>query len=298
MNSFNEIMGLDLQKAKNEISFPVRKEHIFTEDNQLVNKNAIIDESNDDSVLGLVSPKRGIIQYPQVMEWVTGVFDRVGTPYKLMESTFATRSKNLFQSYIFDASIDTPDGQNLSPMFLLRSSYVGSPLTVDLGTYRFVCSNGVTIGNTFKSIKVKGNDVEGLLTHDLLTEIRMSLENILKIGERYSTMFEEDMKDYLVNFFSSPRVPVAFKKLLLDRLVGEGTIQRSDEEVLKGEHFLSMNMSNNIIKPRGKDSELKIIEEKSAWDLYNTCTELSSHNTRNVSTRDWYNAAISEVFVA
>jgi hypothetical protein len=299
MQVFDDVNGLDLISIKKDLSFPVKKERTHTEDDMRVNKDAVIaDFGGEPEILGLVSTKRNIIPYSDVMDWVVSVFDRVGVSYKLRESTLAGKSKNLFQSYIFDTEVANPDGQDISPMFLLRSSHVGSPLHFDIGTYRFVCSNGVTVGKTLNSIRLKARDLDGLMTHDLLDDIKLSLDSMLSVSKRYQELADESMQSYLSEFLAAPFVPVAFKKLMIDTLSSQDIIENKFEGVIKGNDFLGMRLVGSSYQNRGGAELLKINQDISAWDLYNTGTEISSHQTRNVQARDWFNRSLSEIFVA
>ncbi len=299
MEAFNDVQGLDIRQVKEEVSFPVTKETVHTEEDMRVNRDAVVSyQDGEKSILGLVPQKRQVIPYSEVVDWVTGVFDSVGVPFKLKESTLTGRSKNLFQSYLFNQEVDTPDSQDISPMFLLRSSYVGNPVQFDIGTYRFVCSNGAIVGNTLESIKIKAKDLDGLLTHDLLNDVKMSLDRMMSVSRRYQQLANEEMNSYLMEFFNAPFVSVGFKKAMVDYLEQKGVIEKRVNEVLKGNDFLSMRKSDQNLVLVKDEEAFKILEEKSAWDFYNLSTELSTHQSRNVHIRDWNNRAISEVFAA
>lgn len=296
---FNSVTGLDLNKVKNEISFHVDREGVLTDEETLINKKAMTRMTEDGKkVLGLVSPKRQIIPYSEMMDWVVGEFQNVGIPFKLQESSIVRKSDDLFQQYLFDMDVDNPDGQDISPMLILRGSHVGTPLKIDMGTYRFVCANGAIVGKTFKTISVKAKDIDSLLRYGLRDNIAAGIESMRRISARYHELESEDMYPYFMSMFTSTAVPVSLKKAMFDFLSTNGTIQPLTEKTVKNQDFLTFKLEDNLIVNRDSESILEIVNPVSAWKLYNDATEISTHSSKNEISRSYFYRTISEVFAA
>lgn len=297
--SYNNVQGLDLSTIKKDLSFQVNLEKVFTQEDDRVSKNAVTRFSPDGKkILGLVSPRRRVIPYSEMMDWVVGELDHSGMDYKLIESTLVTKQDNLFQQYLFDTPIPNPDGQEISPMIVLKGSHVGTPLRVDIGTYRFVCANGALVGNTIKSIQLRANDLDGLRVYALRDSIRSGIDSMTEVSRRYTVLADEGMETYMFEMFNSPVVPVALKKAMFDFWQADGTLNVLTERTLKNDSFLTMSLDGNMIVDYGKDNVAEILEPKSAWTLYNDATEVATHSARNVTAQNMYFNAISKVFSA
>lgn len=296
--NFQNVVGLDINQTKRDLSFSVNLESVLTEQDDRISKNAVTRfTSEGKKVLGLVSPKRQIILYSEMMDWVVGELDHVGVEYKLKESTLLKKTDNLFQQYIFDSPITNPDGLEISPMIILKGSHVAVPMKIDIGTYRFVCSNGALVGNTIKSISLKANDLDGLMRRSLRDEISAGIDSMRKISARYTELAGEDMIEYMMKIFNSPFVPVALKKSMADFWVGDGTLASLSNKTLKNEDFISLKADGSFINS-SNNGIFEISNKKSAWHLYNDTTDVATHTSRNELTRNHFYNVVSDVFVA
>lgn len=297
--SFNSVNGLDINQVKKDLSFSVSLENVFTQEDDRVSRNAVTRYSPDGKkILGLVSPRRKIIPYSEMMDWVVGELDNVGVNYKLLESTLVSKADNLFQQYLFDTPITNPDGQEISPMIILKASHVGMPLKLDIGTYRFICANGAMIGNTIKSIKLRANDLDGLMRHQLREEISASVDAMTKVSARYNELAMDGMEEYMLNLFNLPTVPVSLKKAMFEYWGAKGTLQVLDDKNLKNESFLTMQLDDSVIMDFEGKAIAEVITTKSAWDLYNDATEVATHAAKNVTSQNIYFNSISNIFAA
>ena len=297
---FQTMQALNLREVKNEISFSVEREDVFTEHDDRISKKAVTRFTPEGKkVLGLTSPKRQIIPYGDMMDWVVNEFDGLGIPFKLTESSLVKKSDDLFQNYVFGTPVDNPDGQNISPMLILRGSHVSTPLRIDMGTFRFVCSNGVMVGNTISSIVVKAKDLDGLLRFGLRDEIRHGMDAMTEVSKRYDELASEEMEGYLMSLLTEASVPVALKKGMVDHLSYKGTIEMQTTRNLKNNDFFSLRLHDDgaVVNKEG-ESIFQIQEKQSAWRLYNDATEISTHNARSESARSFFYKTISDVFVA
>lgn len=297
--SFTMVEGLNLQQIRDEIDFPISLEKVFTEQDDKINKRAVTRfTAEGKKVLGLVSPKRKVIPYAQMMDWVVGEFNSLDLDFKLQESSLVKSSDNLFQQYLFDTDITNPDMQEISPMLILKGSHITTPLRIDIGTFRFVCSNGALVGNTIKSISLKANDLDGLLRFNLKDEIRHGIDDMRKVSARYGELHDDEMEPYMMEMFRSPFVPVALKKALMDCWVGNGTIMPIAMRTLKNNDFLTLKLDGNSVSNSEGALLFEMGNRRSAWDIYNDATEVSTHSSRNEHTRNSFYRSISNVFAA
>jgi hypothetical protein len=297
--SFDNFVGLDVNQVKRDLSFSVNLESVLTEQDDRISKNAVTRFTPEGKkILGLVSPKRKIIPYSEMMDWVVGEMDNLGVNYKLKESTLVSKSDNLFQQYLFDSPITNPDGLDISPMVILKGSHVSVPLKIDIGTYRFVCSNGALVGNTIKSISLKANDLDGLMRRSLRDEISAGIDSMTRISARYQELASENMMEYMMKIFNSPFVPVALKKSMMDFWAGDGTIVPLTQRTIKNNDFLAFKLDSDAILDLEGNPVLEVVNEKSAWNLYNDTTDVATHTSRNELTRNHFYNVISTVFAA
>jgi len=297
--NFQNVVGLDINQVKRDLSFSVNLESVHTEQDDRISKNAVTRfTSEGKKVLGLVSPKRQIILYSEMMDWVVGELDHVGIEYKLKESTLLKKTDNLFQQYLFNSPITNPDGLEISPMIILKGSHVAVPMKIDIGTYRFVCSNGALVGNTIKSISLKANDLDGLMRRSLRDEISAGIDSMRKISARYTELAGEDMIEYMMKLFNSPFVPVALKKSMMEFWITDGTLSKLTNKIVKNSDFVTLKLEDNILTNLEKESILEVSAKKSAWNLYNDTTDVATHTSRNELTRNHFYNVISTVFAA
>lgn len=297
--NFNTLEGLNLEQVQKEIAFPVLREEVVTEQNNLlVNSNAVIREiDGEKQILGLVSRNRSFLPYNEVMEWVVEEFQNADIPFKLIESSLLKKS-DLFQQYVFDGEVLNPDGQDISPMVILKASHVGAPLKLDFGTFRFVCANGVVVGNTISSIRLHPSDLDNLLRHSIRDEIRAGIDQMKFVSQRYDELENEDMFPVLQKMMNSQRVPAALKKNTIQDMEAKGIVEVFDPRLLKGVSLLtSKTQGKDFITAEG-DPIFKVVQDQSAWSLYNDLTEIATHTTRNEPARMYYYQTISNFFAA
>ena len=85
---FKNVIGLDLAQVKKDLSFSVGLESVVTEQDDRIGKNAVTRfTSEGKKILGLVSPKRNIIEYPEMIDWVTGEMSKLNVDFKLKKAS-------------------------------------------------------------------------------------------------------------------------------------------------------------------------------------------------------------------
>lgn len=299
MKGFENSKGLNVNKAIEEVSFPVVKEPVATElDHLRPSQEAVVRHTDEGrEILGLVSKRRKIIPYQEIMGWLLQEFDNTGVSYKLTESSLVNRS-DLFQQYIFEGGIDNPDGQDISPMILVKASHVDMPLKIDFGSFRYVCSNGAMAWYSLSSIKIKATDSENLLKYSLRERISAGLDGMKILSNRYRELENVSMMEYFSLFMQDSRIPTTLKKNMLRHMGDKGVVQIEDASKLKGKFLVnSVKDGMRYLTDEG-DPMFFVNEDQSAWEMYNDATEVSTHCTQNELTRMNYYKAISYLFAA
>lgn len=297
---FDDVAGLDLQAARNEISFPTEVEKVQSVvSNKILSKSVLFNVANGDrQPIGLISDKRKIIPYGDLMDLVTGELADI-MEFKLIESNIADRYSTVSQRYLFNHYIDNPDGEKLAPMLVVNYSYVGLPLSLKLGTFRYVCSNGAMVKvQDFDKISVTMHDLDSLYVKNLGNVIRRGLDNIDKVSVTYARLAGEDWRPYLVRLLNDTETTVAFKKAVIDYLTMNREVFCLTKDTVKNDTFTTLKcVGQDLIDSTGK-AVYSLAVSKSAWNFYNDCTDVSSHSSSSISMRRRNDASVSDLFVA
>ena len=282
MRNFQEVEGLDLDTALKAVDFPVVKEDLQTEAGQKVCRS-LLTRTDTGEKLGIVSSKRPILRYGEMVETLTEEFARAGLSYKLRESSLYGKHHNLYQEYLFDQEIESPDGEEMSPMAIIRGSYVGAPMNLNFGSFRFTCKNGAMIGKVVGQIKI-GAKAERILSSSLRDDIQYNLNRFATVSQLYKKLEEESMHPYLQLIFADAYVSTGIKKLVLESMQENGYVSILKEKVRK-EDF-------------GKDLKelFEVKQEVSAWVLYNVMTAVATHKPRTAQGRFMGYKQISQIF--
>lgn len=303
---YNDVTGLDLSNAKQEISFPIEVEKVQSVvSNKILSKSVLFNlnggvNKNERTPIGFISDKRKIQPYGELMDIVTNELSKI-TNFKLIENNISTKSYNVSQRYLIDQKITNPDGFELAPMIMVNYSYVGLPIALELGTFRYTCSNGAFVKvQDFERISIKMHDLNSLYIQNIGNLIKRGLDNINKISNRYNELASENWETYLEAMLSNPRVSVAFKKSIADYLHGTGEMLLRTTDTVKNDTFLSLHYdkNSNCFINRYNEPIYQIMNQKSAWNFYNDCTDLSSHTSPSIALRKNNDLNISEIFRA
>lgn len=305
--SYEDFKGITKDEAKGNVSFSFELEKAISDVTGLgVNRKAVFRTDGGDSgdqkiLLGLVPEDRPVVSYGEVTDWVCDELDRTGVDYKILDSRIFGKNQSMQQRYLLDASIGNPDGYNLSPMLVVNSSYTGAPLTLEMGTYRFVCSNGAIVGGTtFERTKISSRRLKDFGNLTVGDVIHRGLTRVAALADWYTELDQRDWQSYYLNFLNSEKVDVEFKKALTKYLFSEGTTSPLTERNLKNEDFFSAYLKGDTIYCDDKEPVIQIVtaKTKSAWDLYNDATYLASHETSTLLIRNRVDHQIYNIFAA
>lgn len=87
-------------------------------------------------------------------------------------------------------SIQTPDGSYVPQMLWINSHNGKSPAVMKLGIYRFVCTNGMVVGNDFASERVRH---AGELAKQVLDRVRDLSAKSVKVFDQIDTWSKIDL---------------------------------------------------------------------------------------------------------
>jgi hypothetical protein len=270
---------LDLTVERKKIDFPVNRETQLSETYQFVsgfNQIVIPDPNNIGKILpiGEVPATRPFFPYAETMDWILKEFNEIGIPFKLRASVIDRKNFNLYQEYIFDQEVTSPDGEGISPMVVVHSSYVkGSPLSLYLGTYRFVCSNGAIVSVGGKThISVNTRNWDGLLDRGFHDEFRDAFDHYADVSVFYARLSDIPLAGNTEAIFGSKLIPFCMRKKIIGQLEEDGLVvvniasDKSDGEKYKA--LKEEELSNPSI--------LSVNGNVSTWDVYNRFTNLGS----------------------
>jgi hypothetical protein len=275
MQSFNDVQEKDRTQARAELGFDVERVPLVTDgtphervDRLLVKRSNPTDGEKEK--LGIVKAKRPHIPYTEIMDWVTRELDTANVQYKLKESQVLYNG-DMYQEYIFNNEVDTPDDTDMSPMMLVKGSYVGTPMEAYFGTYRFTCANGVIVGETIDKIMVKPN-VSDLLHTSIQDEIRNRIEKFKHVEQLYTNLHAEDFNPYLYAILTDMYLGTKIKKEILSLLKQDGNVEITKEKI----------KAADLENP---DQLINIVDAISAWDFYNVVTQVVTRHSQSVNTR-------------
>lgn len=307
--TYEDFKGLTTATAKANVGFSYTLENAVSDvTGASVRKNAIYrtdagEEGNEKVLLGLIPENRPVIPYTTITDWIVNEIGTTGVDFKILESKiFSNKTGSIQQKYIFDLDIENPDGYHLSPMLVLKSSYTGVPVSLEMGSYRFICTNGaIASGQVFEKVSISARRLDEFGKITVGDVIRRGLDKIVALGTRYQELDNEGWLSYFLGFLNSPKVDVEFKKNLVKYLKEEATVLPLTDKTLKNEDFIgSYTIGQNTIANKDGVAILSFdnYKQKSGWDLYNDATYLASNKCSSPLIRDRMDHIISEAFVA
>jgi hypothetical protein len=208
------------------------------------------------------------------MDWIVKEFEEIGIPFKLRTSVIDRKNFNLYQEYLFDQDVTPPDGEGISPMVLVHSSYVkGSPLALYLGTYRFVCSNGAIVSAGGKThLSVNSHNWGSLQSKGFHDDFRDAFDHYSDVSKFYARLNDISLVETVESIFKPKLIPFCMRKKVIGQLEEDGvvsvniTTDKSDGEKFKA--LKEEDLSNPGL--------LTINSEVSTWDVYNRFTNIGS----------------------
>lgn len=301
--NWDQVAGLDTTIVRSGLIRPVNVETMLSKDNNLLARGrmiSVLNEKNEVVKLGEVSATRPLIKHEEAMDLVTNELNQVGVPYKLRVSHLDPKKFYLYQEYILDSSVDAPDGEAIAPFISLRSNYVdGSPVAIDFGTYRYVCSNGCLVvdDSSIMSLKINARNWGLISKTGFSQDIQRSLDHVQNISDFYTKLSQIPLADGYKTLFSVPQLPLGARKKILAAMetAGQATIDvvtdktdvMSFAKLLKEE-----DLQRAVI-----DRTVQIHDDSATmWDLYNMFTDHASHRSQNINGMVYLQTMVDKAF--
>ena len=281
--NFTNAQSISISQSFQDISFPVERRNLITEDPNKSTEYQLVHRTDTNQSFGVIPVTYPDLKYRDIMKWMVENFEQAGLNYKLRDSVIQNKG-DVYQEYLFDEDIDTPDDSEMSPLVIARMSYVHSPLEIFFGSYRFVCSNGVLVGHTIQKIHVSSK-IQDLLQSSIKDDIKQSLNKFAKVSKLYSKLNDDSFNPFLTQYILDHYVTAGFKKAVLIELVNTGNV-----EILKNK------LNQDDFSKGDLDSIYTVLNEISAWEFYNIVTNIATRKSRSVGARFRNYQNISRVF--
>ena len=282
MNDFKSVQEVSMVDAIKAASFPVERRPLVTETGHHDTQYSIAHRVDQNQNLGLIKKTRPIILYDTLIKWMIQDFEDAGLKYKLRDSVIMNKG-DLYQEYIFDKKIDTPDESDMAPMIIVKSSYVGTLLEIFFGTYRFVCSNGMLVGETIGNIRV-ASGTQDLLQSSIKDNLKNKLDQFQWVSSLYSKLDDNSFNPYLEQYLAALYLSAGYKKAVLAALQSTGNITVLKEKIRNTDFQGDVTLLYNIVN------------EISAWEFYNVVTNVLTTRARSVGARSQVYHVSSKVF--
>jgi hypothetical protein len=286
---FGNVVGLDVDVVRREIDFPVRREIARGVDTTLdVPKSELVSAclAGVEQPVGIVPKSRPLIPYAEAMDFTLSQLGKVNIPFKLRKSGYTSKRLALYQEYVFDEGIQSPDGKSLSPMVIMRSSYAGGcPLEFSFGTYRFICSNGALVlqGDQTKLGVWSGKRWGLVRGSGLEREFQEAFNHYSLVSKFYALLYSKPLADIDLNeFFSSGDIAFSYRKQILQSMESEGVLSVSAAVPLEGG---IESLKPAMFREGQVDVTAASVSGETLWDTYNRFTAAVSHSDNLLATR-------------
>jgi hypothetical protein len=277
--TYANVPGLDLTAERKKIAFPVSRETQLSETHQFVsgfNRIVVPDPNNagKNLPLGEVPVSRPYLPYGETMDWIVKEFEEIGIPFKLRTSVINRKNFNLYQEYLFDQDVTPPDGEGISPMVIVHSSYVkGSPLALYLGTYRFVCSNGAIVCAGGKThLSVNQHNWGSLQSKGFHDDFRDAFDHYTDVSAFYAKLNNVPLAETVFEIFKPKLIPFCMRKKVIGQMEEDGLVSvNTISDKPEGEKFKALK-EEELAAP----GLLAVSGNVSTWDVYNRFTSIGS----------------------
>jgi hypothetical protein len=292
MSTFHTVKSLNLEAVKKEISIQVIREPLISKYHQDIDSRSdIVLAVQKDGLLKWIDDvprKRPFIKFIDVQDWINSEFSRIGLAFKLRRSVIETGKMSLYQEYIFNKEVCTPDGEGIAPMVLVKASHSrsGSPLELNLGTYRFTCANGaiVTVG-TMSTIKITEANWKIYTNSELHNLFIQAFDQYDTVSELYAKLGKIKMIDVFDNLFSSNLLSLRLRKRILEKLENEKMIKITIDfnDPLMNKAMLKTKYLTGKMLEEPNTSISLTHKSMSLWNIYNFFTEEVTHGNKTSS---------------
>jgi hypothetical protein len=277
--TYDEVPALDLVKARQQIAFPVTRETQLAENSRFIsgfNRISVQDTQVPSKLIpiGEVPVNRPYLPYAETMDWMVKEFEEIGIPFKLRTSVIDKKNYGMYQEYIFDHPVTPPDGEGIAPMVLVHASYTkGSPLSLFLGTYRFVCSNGAIVATGSRTgVSVNSRNWGELSDRGFHDDFKDAFDHYADVSRFYAKLSSTPLSETAGEIFTPKLIPFCIRKKIVGQLEEIGAISVNiTTDRPDGEKFKALK-EEDFLNP----ATVLVNSDVSTWDVYNRFTNIGS----------------------
>lgn len=137
------------------VLFPIAERPVFVDGIQVENKKAIV-RTDTGAVLGVVGNRYTPMDNTEVMQHIDSILDNAGLEYELVKGHAARGGARTAIEISFPQKRIVVDGKDemFLRAFVGNSFDMSAAVTLDLGFFRIVCSNGAMVGTREKQISI------------------------------------------------------------------------------------------------------------------------------------------------
>jgi hypothetical protein len=277
--AYDDVPALDLTKARQQIAFPVVRETQLAENSKFIsgfNRISARDAQIPNKLIpiGEVPVNRPHLPYAETMDWMVKEFEEIGIPFKLRTCAVDRKNYGMYQEYIFDQPVAPPDGEGIAPMVLAHASYTkGSPLSLFLGSYRFVCSNGaiVTVGGK-TGVSVNSRNWGDLSDRGFHDDFKNAFDHYADVSKFYAKLNAVPLSETAGEIFTPKLIPFCMRKKVVGQLEEIGAVSVNiTTDRPDGEKYKALK-EGDLLNP----AAVSVHSDVSTWDVYNRFTNLGS----------------------
>jgi hypothetical protein len=253
-----KIESTEVQQLLDESLFKVQLKPLLNKDRSKSDFVKIIDENGE--ILSVRGTGYKLVQNIDIMNAIENAFDGIDI---VLSSVKMFKKKRTFYTFTLpEAKVEMAEGDEVSVRIIIQNSYDGTKkLTLIAGAFRFVCSNGMVIGDQFlevANVHLKSN--KGLIELE---------EPILKMVEKTKEVLETRVKKLMdipitedsfleflelfpVKYHEDVMVEFTTVKTFYDLMnLGTNILTHIADEEIESNTILENTLINSIMKMAG-----------------------------------------------
>ncbi|MDR1180099.1 MAG: hypothetical protein LBK44_06305 [Spirochaetales bacterium] len=285
---WDDAQELDYNEERKKCLFEVKREKFLSEENGYISKNQLLSiklpEMQEYNILGEIPADRPLVRYENAVDWINEQLPGFNFKNKLVLSELEGKYHALFQQYLLNIYIDTPDKQKISPSIYLRASYYGPrpALEVHFGAFRYICSNGAIAsyqGVRESYIGINNRNWKGFDRLNLHSWLDRSLEGSTAISAVYRRLAAISLLDKQNEVFTRKALPIGLRKKVLGLLELSGNIEIDVESERKRPPRLkSVLLKEHHLQEDTIEKYVHVKNDIPLWDIYNDFTNSATES--------------------
>jgi hypothetical protein len=265
----------------NDYFFPVDREKLFRANGEYAGCDALINGITDKKV-AVVSEKYHLTTNARAMIFTEELLSKNGIEYELGKTDITPSGGRFFQEFRFPEmrfevkNTSAHDGgvkDDYIPTIILKNSYDRtSALDFTFGGYRFVCSNGMLLGQTVERIKV---------AHNYTPDFK-------EIGKRLLSGIESSVESFRIRSNELNNTPSNWYLLPIFAELTQKMIEEI-QILSKGGFAIERDEDGKIQRVIDRDN-------MSAYALMQLVTNVTTHKASSYRTSVSYQKKIANIF--